>query len=188
MTLIVLTGSPGVGKSTVAEKALKQTEQDYQTINYGDKMLEVAKDREWVENRDQMRKLNPEKQKEVQKIAGKTISEIAEEKPVIVDTHSTIKTPQGYLPGIPEWVLKSLDPDTIVVIEAKPEEIIGRREKDAAERIRDKDSEKELQQHQEMNRAAAMACAVLNGATVKIIENPDGGLEQAAESLLKVLK
>jgi len=188
MTLIVLTGSPGVGKSTVANKALEKTTEKYKTVNYGDKMLEVAKERGWVENRDQMRKLDPEKQKEVQKIAGEKISEMSETQPIIVDTHSTIKTPQGYLPGIPEWVLKPLDPDTIVVVEAQPKEIINRREKDAGERVRDKETTKELEQHQEMNRAAAMACAVLNGATVKIIENPDGGLEQAAESLLKVLK
>ncbi|WGI17212.1 adenylate kinase [Methanonatronarchaeum sp. AMET-Sl] len=188
MTLVVLTGSPGVGKSTVAEKALQKTDKEFKTVNYGDKMLEVAKDRGWVENRDQMRKLDPKKQKEVQKIAGEKISQMSEKQSIMVDTHSTIKTPQGYLPGIPEWVLNALDPDTIIVVEASPKEIIARREKDAGERIRDKETSKQLSEHQEMNRVAAMACAILNGSTVKIIENPDGGLEEAAESLLKVLK
>jgi adenylate kinase len=32
-------------------------------------------------------------------------------KNVIVDTHCTVKTPKGYMPGLPAWVLKEIKPD-----------------------------------------------------------------------------
>ncbi|OKY78909.1 MAG: Archaeal adenylate kinase AdkA [Candidatus Methanohalarchaeum thermophilum] len=184
--VIVLTGSPGVGKTTVTDKALESTEKTYQMVNYGDKMLEVAKDQGLVEDRDQMRKLEPSQQKNLQKKAGEEISKMAEEKPVIVDTHSTIKTPRGYLPGMPEWVLKPLNPDLIIVIEADPQEIISRRKKDQEERERDLETEEDLAEHQSMNRSAAMAYSVFTGATVKIIQNHDGKLEEAAQKLSRV--
>ena len=77
---------------------------------------------------------------------------------VIVDTHCTIKTPQGYMPGLPEWVLRELKPTSIVLVEADPGEIYGRRARDTT-RNRDPDSKEQIAEHQFMNRAAAMAYA-----------------------------
>jgi adenylate kinase len=42
--------------------------------------------------------------------------------------------------------------------------------------------------HQEMNRATAMAYAVYTGATVKIIENHNDLLESSVEEMKKALK
>ena len=75
---------------------------------------------------------------------------------VIVDTHCTINTPAGFLPGLPIWVLEQLQPDLFILIEANPDEIIYRRLNDDT-RSRDVQKAKEIQLHQEMNRAAAMA-------------------------------
>jgi len=185
--VVILSGVPGVGKSTVANKALDDDSVSCDIVNYGDVMLEIAKDEDLIETRDEIRKLNASVQKELQKSAGEKISNLSEEGSVLVDTHSTISTPEGYLPGIPEWVLRPLSPDTFVLVEASPYEISSRRSKDEDVRERDKEAEEDLREHQLMNRTAAMSCAVLSGATVKIIKNPDGGLDKASEELKKVL-
>lgn len=187
MKVAVLTGVPGVGKTTVTEKALDKIDKEYQIVNYGDKMLEVAKDAGLVEDRDQMRKLDPEQQREIQKQAGEEISLMAEKKPVIVDTHSTIKTPNGYLPGLPEWVLRPLDPELIVCVEADEEEIIERRKKDSDIREREIESKEKLKEHQFMNRSAASSYSMITGATVKIIKNHDGSLDKAGKELSEAL-
>ena len=111
---------------------------------------------------------------------------MAKESNIIVDTHCLVKTPEGYLPGLPLWVLEELKPNVIVLIEADPEEIIRRRFKDKS-RYRDVEEEKELKLHQELNRAIATAYAMITGATIKIVENHDGKLDEAVEDFLKVL-
>jgi len=187
--VIVATGVPGVGATTVTEKAVEQLD-GFELVNYGDVMLEIAKEEGLVEDRDEIRKLPAEKQREIQKLAAKRIAEMAKdaEGGVIVDTHCTIKTPAGYLPGLPEWVLKELDPDMLVLIEADPDEIMMRRVKDADVRKRDYDRAEEIQEHQTMNRMAAMAYAALTGATVKIVENHDDALDEAVKEFVEAVK
>ncbi|MCH2447566.1 MAG: adenylate kinase, partial [Candidatus Poseidoniia archaeon] len=74
-----------------------------------------------------------------------------------------------------EWTLRAMSPAIIVLVEATPAEIAGRRAKDAT-RQRDAD---DVALHQEVNRAFAAAGAVMVGATVAIIENRDGRVDAA---------
>ncbi len=185
MKLIVLTGIPGSGSTTLLNKALEEV--DYLHLNYGDIMTEIAIEEKLVENRDELRKLPPETQKIIQEKAARRIKERSESANVIVDTHCTINTPDGYLPGLPVWVLEELKPDTFVLVEANPDEIIYRRLSDET-RSRDVEKAKNIKLHQEMNRAASMAYATLTGATVKIIENHDNHLDSTVSKLVDVLK
>jgi adenylate kinase len=187
MKVVVITGTPGVGKSTVLERALEEIEEGYEIINFGDAMLEVALERGVVEDRDEMRKLDPQVQKDIQRMGAKKIAEAAKTKNVIVDTHATIKTPRGYLPGLPIWVLEELMPDVVVVVEADPSEIAGRRSSDAT-RVRDEENISEIEEHQLLNKDAAISCSVLTGCTAAVIENHDDALEEAAKDLASVLR
>ena len=185
MKLVVITGIPGSGSTTVLNKALEQV--DYLHLNYGDIMTEIALEKGLVENRDELRKLPADTQKEIQREAGIRIGEKSQTSNVIVDTHCTISTPKGFLPGLPQWVLEGLNPDIFVLVEAYPDEIIVRRLGDET-RQRDAESAKNIQLHQEMNRAAAMAYATLTGATVKIISNHDNHLNSTVGKMVDVLK
>ncbi len=137
MKVVVVAGIPGSGSTTVLKHALKET--DYIHVNYGDVMLEIAMGMELVEERDAMRKLPPETQKKIQKKAAKAIRERSAESNIIVDTHCTIKTPSGFLPGLPQWVLEELQPDMFILIEADGDEILMRRISDTT---RTRDSER----------------------------------------------
>ena len=181
MGVIVVTGIPGVGKTTVMKNAAEGM--DVEFVTFGTVMIDIAKEMNLVEDRDEMRKLTLELQKELQ---IKTAEKVAKMKNVIVDTHCTVKTPKGYMPGLPEWVIKKLNPTAIVVVEADPEEIYNRRTNDAT-RNRDPDSIEKIAEHQMINRAAAMTCAALTGATVRIIKNREGKVEEAALQLAETL-
>ncbi|MCF0225794.1 MAG: adenylate kinase [Methanobrevibacter sp.] len=184
MKLVVVTGIPGSGSTTVLSKALEEV--DYIHLNYGDIMTEIAIEEKLVENRDQLRKLPAETQKIIQKKAAKRIKEKSESENVIVDTHCTISTPDGFLPGLPIWVLEELKPSNFILIEANPDEIIYRRLSDET-RVRDVEKAKNIKLHQEINRATAMAYATLTGATVKIIENHDNHLPGTVSRMVDVL-
>ena len=102
-------------------------------------------------SRDDMRKLAPETQKDIQREAAVRIAAMGK---VIVDTHCTIKTPKGYLAGLPAWVLEALQPSVIVLVEASDGEIARRRTNDAT-RKRDDDTLEAIRDHQETNRRFA---------------------------------
>ena len=141
LKLVVLTGIPGSGSTTLLGKALDEV--DYVHLNYGDIMTEIAIKENIVHDRDALRKLPAETQKEIQAKAAKEIKQRSEKDNVIVDTHCTINTPAGFLPGLPIWVLEQLQPDQFILVEANPDEIIYRRLNDAS-RVRDVQKAKEI--------------------------------------------
>jgi adenylate kinase len=182
MGLIVVTGIPGVGKTTVMKKAAEGM--DIKFVTMGTVMFEIAQKEKIVKDRDDMRKLTLEQQKDLQIKAAEKIGSM---KKVILDTHCTIKTPKGYMPGLPEWVVKKINPTAIVLVEADPEEIYNRRASDKT-RNRDPDTKEQINEHQMMNRAVAMAYAALTGATVKIVFNHDNAIDDAVKQASPVLK
>jgi adenylate kinase len=178
----VVAGLSGVGKSSVVNRALAQVS-EVKRVNFGDAILEEALKQKLVENRDELRLLETEVQRDLQARAAKHISEM--EGKVIVDTHLTIPTPDGYVPGIPVDILVSLDPKRIIILEADPGDILKRRILDRG-RARVDESLEEIEEHFDFDRAAAIAMAIQVGAPVKIIRNDV--VEEAGEELAKLLR
>ncbi len=179
---VIVAGVPGAGKTSIMREVANRTNHDI--VNYGTLMLELAKSRNLTNDRDSIRKLPIEIQKELQKEAARKIGEMDD---VIVDTHLTIKTPAGYFPGLPEWVLKEINPNLIVVVEAVPHEIMRRRRLDNT-RKRDFETQGDIKEHLDANKYAAFACSILTGAPVMILTNRDGMLEQAVERFMEAFK
>ncbi|MHA1741207.1 MAG: adenylate kinase [Candidatus Thorarchaeota archaeon] len=187
---VIVTGIPGVGKTTVIDTAVKMVKdkhnEEVPVLNFGTAMFEVASGRGLVEDRDEMRRLPTVTQREVQQLAGEAIAKRAESAKVIVDTHTLILTPNGFLIGLPEWVVRAIKPKTIVLVEADPEDIARRRSDDST-RARDVQMVEDIDTHQKMCRSAAVAAATLTGATVRIIKNRQGKVEEAATQLYETL-
>ena len=93
---VIITGVPGVGKTTVVNEALKKLKDEgieYQSINFGTFMFDVAVKENIVKDRDQMRSLDRAVQKKLQQSAGKAIAKVTGN--VLIDTHASVKTPGG---------------------------------------------------------------------------------------------
>ncbi len=76
---VIITGVPGVGKTTVVNEALKKLRDEgieYQSINFGTFMFDVAVKENIVKDRDQMRSLDRAVQKKLQQSAGKAIAKV----------------------------------------------------------------------------------------------------------------
>ncbi len=188
--LVIVVGVPGAGKTTVITGAIEKIKKEYGKevllLNFGTEMLNLAIKENLVENRDQIRKLSTSIQRDLQKRAAEEIAKKSTGSIVIVDTHALIKTNNGYLIGLPEWVVKPLSPKTVVCIEAEPEQIATRRVTDEA-RIRDGEAVSAINEHQILNRVAAISVGTLTGATVRIIKNYDNQLESAINELVSTL-
>ncbi|MCS7097633.1 MAG: adenylate kinase [Candidatus Methanomethyliaceae archaeon] len=189
--LVIVTGIPGVGKTTVLNSAMNYCKEfgiEVKYINYGDLMFEEALSRGLVSNRDEIRKLSIKDQIDLQLNAANKISEIAKDKNVILDTHMFIRTNSGYMAGIPAWIAEILMPNSIVLIEANPEEISKRRRKDANVRIREDDSPEKIYEHQLIGRAGAASLAILTGCTVLILENKEGAYDELGRIIALLFK
>jgi len=190
--VVVVTGIPGTGKTTICNEALKlaeQTQKRAQVINYGSIMVELSRKRGKPLHRDEIRRSGLIFQRNLQADAAKIISKKAVEIEgyLVVDTHMSIRTASGYLAGLPFQVLQLLNPTMFVLVEAETHEILSRRLKGKT-RKRDKVMEDEIDEEILFSRLMAIVCGVLTGASVKIVRNPDGKQAEAAVEVLKLLE
>lgn len=187
---VVVTGVPGVGKTTVITGAMEILASEgitYESINFGTFMFELAEKEKLVSNRDEMRKLDRDVQKRLQSGAASGIAAISGNANVIIDTHSSVKTPKGYLAGLPEWVLRELMPDVIVLVETDEDQILLRRLGDES-RVRDLEGSRSITEHQQFNRSVSAAYAMYTGCTIKIIRNENYLLDKAVAEMVEVLR
>ena len=194
--VVVVTGVPGVGKTTVlrkleelaAEKGIR-----VKVVNFGSHMLRYALREGIVSSRDEMRHLPLRKQLELQRLAARSIVEeegaqLGDNDYLIIDTHALVKTSAGYWPGLPKHVLDELKPDMIALIEADPEIIASRQARDTTRKRSDIGGVEGVRRLMEHARAASFASATFYASTVAIVENPEGRPEDAARKLLDLMQ
>jgi len=190
MKIGIVTGIPGVGKTTVLSKVkeiLGEKKINSKIVNYGDYMLMTAIKLGYVNNRDEMRKLPVDKQKQLQIEAARGIAKEAAEGGeglFFIDTHAIIRTPSGYLPGLPKYVIEEINPKVIFLLEADPKVILDRQKRDMTRSRGDYSDEKVINEVINFARYAATASAVLVGATVKVIINIEGDPAIAANEII----
>jgi adenylate kinase len=182
---VVVVGIPGVGKSTVVDKLISNYP-GARLLNFGTFMFEEAVARKWVKDRDQMRKMPVEKQKQLQKAAAVTISR-SKAKVAVVDTHLFIRTHEGFWPGLPFDVVRALRPTHLVLVEAAPQEIMTRRSADKT-RIRDKITVEGMREELQLARSFLAVSSTLTGAPMHIVNNGDGKADEVAASISTMLR
>ena len=148
---------PGSGKSTTLSK-LSEMMPEVKVVNFGDLMYEEARHTYGINHRDDMRRiLNIIHYRELQVRAAKRIADM--NGIVVIDTHSIVKTPWGFYPGLPSEVVRIVKPDAVIHLEYRPEDILKRRMKDAAERKRGDEDTVEIEKDQRISRQFAIAAA-----------------------------
>jgi len=187
---VVVTGIPGVGKTTVLNELqdlAKQNRAKLNVLNFGTIMNEILRELGKQMNRDEMREQDIETQRKVQDLAANEIINRAGQGTVVVDTHMFVKTTVGMWAGLPQSVLQKLTPRLLVLIEADPQQIAGRRRNDT-DRKREAALLNEIKFDLEWSRATAAASAITTGAPVKVIRNDTGTQKQAAKELFEVIR
>jgi len=184
---VIIVGIPGVGKTTVVSRVvelLKEKNVKVSVSIFGTVMFNEAK-KKGVQNRDDLRKLSVKEQKELQSMAARTIASIADDV-VIVDTHAFISTQEGFYPGLPHNVLEILNPDSFIMISARPEEIYNRRMTDTS-RTRDIVSIDTIKKELDVTSAMLSTCSILCGSPIKMVLNTEGKVDEAARGILSAM-
>ena len=184
---VVIVGIPGVGKTSLVTKIAELIKQKNKTVSvhsYGTIMFEEAK-KMGIKNRDELRTLPIEKQKELQKIAAETISNLSDDV-IFIDTHAFISTKAGFYPGLPNYVIQIIQPTNFIAITASPDEIHNRRMKDGT-RERDPISIEDIKKELAVQDAMLSSCSVFSGSPMKVIFNHEGKIEEAAVNVIDAI-
>lgn len=184
---VVVVGIPGVGKTTVVSKVVEKLnalDKSVSVHSFGTVMFEEAKEN-GLKDRDDLRKLTVEEQKNLQKKAAEKIAE-HQENIVIIDTHAFISTKEGYYPGLPHYVIQILKPTHFIAVSAKPDEIYNRRTNDDT-RDRDIISIGSIKEELDVQDAMLSSCSVLSGSPMKVVLNTEGKVEEAADSIINAI-
>ncbi len=182
---VVVIGVPGVGKTTVVNK-LNSSMKGSKLITFGTVMLDEGKKLRWLRHRDELRKLPVEKQRRLQTITARRISNMKASL-LLVDTHLFIRTKEGFWPGLPFEVVRALKPTHLVLVEADPEEIMLRRLADKT-RYRDRVGREDLEAELSLARSFLTVSSTLTGAPMLMVSNGDGMSDQVVGGLVRMLR
>ena len=184
---VIIVGIPGVGKTSLVTKVVELIKAKNKTASvhsYGTVMLVLAKDF-GVKDRDELRTLPVEKQKELQRLAAEKLASLNDDV-IFVDTHAFISTKAGFYPGLPNHVIQIMEPTNFIAITASPDEIHNRRIKDET-RNRDTISIEEIKKELAVQDAMLSSCSVLSGSPMKVIFNHEGNIEEAANNVIETI-
>jgi adenylate kinase len=185
---VLVGGLPGVGKTTILTRAtahiISKSKKALQVV-FGTVMLEEAK-KLGVTDRDRLRFLPVSVQRELQRKAAHKVYSIQADF-VLIDTHFVIRTPEGFWPGLPIDVLRTISPTHIVMIQAPVDAILSRRKSDGA-RKRDEVAPEEIEQELELSRQFMVVASAETGAPMKVINNLEGKADDALNEFLSTIR
>jgi len=187
--IIIVTGVPGAGKSSLLYEAWKRIEKElnYTIVSFGTEMLNICKEFGLVKDRDEMRNLPADTQEEMQWRTTKRIAERPEN--ILLDTHCAIKTQTGsYLPGLTPRMLERLSPGAIILVDAHEAEIRGRRRLDKTRPLRTIETFDDILEHKVINRAYSAAYSARSGCLLRIIQNNTGEFERGIDDFIATLR
>ena len=154
--LILVTGTPGAGKSTILDALGKK--KPINLINLGNVMLNIAEKKFGIKSREDLGRMSEEDIRQNREDAFAEI--IANKKDSIIDTHLTIKYGRRYVPGVTIEELKGIRIKAIVYIDATAKEIWKRRHSDPSksDRRNISDTEAEIDEQKSVNLAILSSC------------------------------
>jgi adenylate kinase len=189
--VILLTGAPGTGKSTLAG-VIQRIIKPLQTVDYGQLLLERLKKRTGSRiSYNQLRRQSSDviSHQDVQKLDAQLISEfgrLRKRTNLVIDSHAVTKERFGYrITPFSEDQLGKLRLDAVVSLYCDPEVLVNRVQ--ANPEGRRSISLEEARHHQFLQEAVASVYGIICGAPVFIIDNTSTSADDTANEFLSVL-
>lgn len=183
--LILVTGTAGAGKSTILSKLSEKNNNRLKVLNLGTEMLDIAKDKFSITDRDQIRTLNDKTTIEIRNAIMQKVIDSKED--AIIDTHASVKQGRRYRPGFSIDELQKIRISAIIYIDATSEEVLERSLGDHT-RKRAYDTIAEIDEWRSVNISIISTFAVYLNIPIYIIYNQEGKQDEAAEEVDRITK
>ena len=183
--LILVTGTAGAGKSTVLSKIAELNAGKLRVINLGSEMLDVAKAKFGITDRDKLRLIDDKTTIAIRNEIMQRI--ISTKQDTIIDTHASIKKGRRYRPGFSIDELQKIRISAIVYIDATSEEILNRSKADSG-RTRAYETVVEIDEWRGVNISIISTFAVYLNIPLYIIYNKNGEQGKTAEEVNKITR
>jgi adenylate kinase len=185
MTKIVyICGSPGAGKTSIIEGIASN--KNYKVVNVGTLMLELAKKKGYIKNRDEIRFLDRKKFNLLQIEAFRKVTKMGGN--VILDTHASVEQNGRYFPGISIEHTPHLEElVAFVYIDALTGDISTRRKGDHSRR-RENERLELIDVQRLINVSILSTCSTHLNLPLYVIFNEHGKLKRSIGELKSHLK
>ncbi|HUB92775.1 MAG TPA: AAA family ATPase [Candidatus Saccharimonadales bacterium] len=185
MAKLIVTGTPGSGKTTVLSKI-----KNVRIISLSEEMLKLSSQK-GVNDRDKLRYMSYSDTAKMRKeVIENVINKIDED--ALIDTHLTVKKKARYMPGFSQSDLDSFKGLCgIIYIDAHANDILFRRLADKT-RTREDEPEEEIHEQRRLNTAIAAYYSAYLNVPLYIIKNrqnqPDLAAKEAEEAIKESLE
>lgn len=183
--LILVTGTAGAGKSTILSILSSIEDRKLRIINLGTEMLDIAKERFNISDRDKVRLLDDSTTIAIRNEIMQRI--IGTKEDSIIDTHASIKQGRRYRPGFSIDELQKIRISAIIYIDATSEEVLERSLADKS-RTRAYDTLAEIDEWRSVNISIISTFAVYLNIPIYIIYNKEGQQDEAAAEVHRITK
>ncbi len=183
--LFLVFGTPGAGKS-----ALMKGVKSAKTISIGTEMLNAYSKKSGLKDRDLLRKSGLTSYSETVQIRVRALKKIVAAKQTIaLDTHASVKSGDGYIPGLSfkDFEVLKGKVKAIIYVDANTNEILRRRQADTT-RKREPDSAEELNKHRSINLMFSTLYSLYLEAPIYIVENNDRQLASAQKHVEDIIR
>lgn len=203
--IIVVSSIKGAGKTTTINYVKKKM--DVKVLSFGNYIVKFAEKKYGKVEREVMEEKSRKEHIEIQKMAAEQMKKDMEGfENIIIDSNLFFLKKDGVFPGLPEYVLKILNPDVLFILENSPEDVLKRRLKDETKayirslgvgETRKRHAGKtikEIEEELKLQKEFAISCSNYIGCTIKIINlkykesKPFEHAEKAAEEIIKILQ
>jgi adenylate kinase len=192
--MIILMGSPGVGKNTIVHGAfngvrapgLKDRTMGWEFHRFSDLMVERLRGNHSDITRETIAHLPLAEQLEVQGTVAKFLDTRSHQYPkIFVATHCAIQLPDGtYLRGLPEPLLRLAFIDAMIYVTASDAELKERRFGRQGDR---REIERALQQEHENRRMLIEYGIETNGIPLFVVANKQGAVAEAITRIVRIM-
>jgi adenylate kinase len=169
-------GVPGVGKTSLCREVAERIGSTH--VNYGDLMLEIARQEGLAETDSEMFSLDLDIQHRIWRAAALKASSMSN---IILDLHGIDKSSIGYITSFP---VEIISPDIVVIVESSYENVLKRRQTDKSKK-RVLEDFKDLNEHMNLLRSSVAAFSVFSGYTFTVVDN--NNFNECLEEIVTVL-
>jgi adenylate kinase len=185
---IMLTGVPGVGKTTVSQHPLI-ADMGVTVRNYGQLMFSLGKQKGIISVFKDLEGLTIEQRAELQADAARKIAEDTSAIAIAIDGHLIVDTPSGFVPGLPLDCVSTLNLTSIVLLWAKPKDIVTRRNNnvDKYSMLKRWSDDERIDIHQKVVFQISLQYSLLSQASFDVLDNSQDELDKTVKGFSNFL-